>query len=92
MSLSKDQIRQYKAQAHHLKPVIMIGQNGLTDAVLAEIEIALDAHELIKIKIGSEDRDERAQITSSIGEQTQSDLVQSIGRTAVFYRKKPEEN
>lgn len=92
MSLSKDQIRQYKAQAHHLKPVVMIGQHGLTDAVLAEIDLALNTHELIKIKIGSEDRDERAKITEAIGQKSESALVQSIGRTAVFYRRKPEED
>jgi RNA-binding protein len=90
MSLSKEKMRQYKGKAHHLNPVAMIGQKGLTEEVLSEIDVALNAHELIKIKIANEDRVERADIAKQICEQTGSDLIQTIGRTITIYRKCPE--
>nr|WP_305891045.1 ribosome assembly RNA-binding protein YhbY [Methylomonas sp. WSC-7] len=78
-----------KAQAHPLNPVVIIGQAGLTDAVIKEINVALDAHELIKVKIRAE-RDERAAIREQICAQTQAELVQSIGQIAVIYRLNPK--
>lgn len=80
--------KKLKALAHALNPVVMIGQAGLTDAVLNEINSALDAHELIKVKIRAE-REERSEISSQICNSTQSELVQSIGQIAVLYRKNP---
>lgn len=79
-------IRQYRAQAHHLKPVVMIGNKGLTDNVIAELEVALNAHELIKVKIAAE-RMDRKQIALAIAEKTTALLIQEIGQTAVYYRK-----
>ncbi|MDD1608269.1 MAG: YhbY family RNA-binding protein [Methylococcaceae bacterium] len=66
----------------------MIGQSGLTDAVLAEIELALDHHELIKIKIRAE-RDERKLISEKICTQSGAELIQSIGQIIVIYRLNP---
>lgn len=80
--------KKLKAQAHGLKPVVMVGQAGLTDAVLAETEIALNAHELIKVKIRAE-RDERNQISEKICTGTNATLIQSIGQIAVIYRLNP---
>lgn len=80
-----------KAQAHTLKPVIIIGQSGLTDAVLAEMEIALDRHELIKIKIRAEREDRQIIITKICGS-TGATLVQSIGQIAVIYRLNLKKN
>lgn len=57
MNLSTKQKQHLKGLAHNLKPVVLMGANGLTEAVLAEIEIALDHHELIKVKVASEDRE-----------------------------------
>lgn len=82
--------KQLKAQAHSLKPVIIVGQAGLTESVLKEIEITLDIHELIKIKIRAE-RDDRKQIRDQIVTDTHSELIQSIGQIIVVYRKKPEQ-
>jgi len=82
--------KQFKAQAHTLKPVIIVGQSGLTESVLKEIEITLDTHELIKIKIRAE-RDDRKQIRDQIVTDTHSELIQSIGQIIVIYRKKPEQ-
>jgi RNA-binding protein len=81
--------KKLKAQAHSLKPVIMVGQAGLTDAVLAETEIALKTHELIKVKIRAE-RDERSIISEKICTSTGATLIQSIGQTAVIYRLNPK--
>jgi len=81
--------KQLKAQAHLLKPVIIIGQAGLTESVLKEIEITLDTHELIKIKIRAE-RDDRKTIREQIIIETKAELIQSIGQIVVIYRKKPE--
>ena len=77
-----------KAQAHTLKPVIMIGQAGLTSAVLSEIELALNHHELIKIKIRA-DREERKLISQKICSDTGAALIQSIGQIVVIYRLNP---
>ena len=80
--------KQLKSTAHSLKPVVMIGQSGLTDAVLVEIELALDHHELLKIKIRAE-RAERKLISEKICAQTGAELIQSIGSCMVIYRQNP---
>lgn len=81
--------KKLKALAHSLNPVVMVGQAGLTPAVIKEIDIALDVHELIKIKIRAE-RDDRNIIKTQIGDETNAELIQSIGQVAVFYRIKPK--
>jgi RNA-binding protein len=81
--------KKFKAQAHTLHPIVMIGQSGFTDAVLAEIELALNCHELIKMRIRAE-REDRKQITAKICMDTKAELIQSIGQISVIYRKNPE--
>jgi RNA-binding protein len=80
--------KKLKSKAHSLKPVVIVGQHGLTDAVLAEIELALDYYELIKIKIRAE-RAERQLISEKIHARTGAELIQSIGQIAVIYRLNP---
>lgn len=75
-----------KAQAHALNPVVMIGQAGLTDAVSAEIDTALTAHELIKVRIRAE-REERNEMAQAICATNEAELIQSIGQIVVIYRK-----
>lgn len=87
--MNSEKKKQLKAQAHLLKPVIMIGQAGLTESVLKEIEITLDTHELIKIKIRAE-KEDRKQICDQIIERSKAELIQSIGQIIVIYRKKPK--
>jgi RNA-binding protein len=87
MSLTPNQKRQLKSLAHHLKPVVMIGQHGLSENVLKEIEIALDAHELIKVRISGSEREERLEMINRVTEQCRSELVQTIGHVAVFFRR-----
>ena len=81
--------KKLRAEAHTLKPVVMIGQSGLTAAVLAEIELALDSHELIKVKIRAE-RDDRKLISEKICTDTGAVLIQTIGQIAVIYRLNPD--
>ena len=80
------QKKQLMGRAHSLHPVVMIGRNGLTEAVHAEIETALIAHELIKIKIASHDRDHRTALFGRIAKQHQATLLHKIGLIAIFYR------
>ncbi len=75
------------AAAHHLKPVVMIGQKGLTSNVTAEADQALTAHELIKIKISVDDKEERFTIAQEICEQLNATVVKLIGNIAIIYRK-----
>jgi RNA-binding protein len=84
------QRRWLKKQAHHLKPVVLLGQHGLSEPVLAEIVRALDHHELIKVRVNSGDRDERDAQVNAIAEQTGSDLIQRIGNTASYFRANPK--
>ncbi len=81
--------KKLRAEAHTLKPVVMIGQSGLTAAVLAEIELALNSHELIKVKIRAE-RDDRKLISEKICTDTGAELIQTIGQIAVIYRLNPD--
>ena len=82
--------KQLKQQAHHLSPIIMIGQHGLTPAVQLEIERALLAHELVKIKMNLDDRDLRKAIIDEICQAREAELIQSIGKVVVIYRKNEE--
>ena len=76
-----------KGLAHQLKPVVFIGQKGLSNSLIGSIHDALDTHELIKVKIRLGDRSQRQQVIASICEQTSCEEVQAIGQIAVFYRK-----
>jgi len=93
MSLTRPQIKYLVTLAHNLKPVIMVGQHGLTDNVLKELEIALDHHELVKIKIAGEDRDSRSEMIKQLCETSAAEKVQAIGKTLTLFRrniKKPK--
>ena len=76
-----------KAKAHHLKPVILMGVKGLTDAVVEETNIALLSHELIKVKINGAEKADRQLIAAELCKQLQAELIQLIGSTAIIYRK-----
>lgn len=80
--------KRLRAQAHSLKPVIMIGQSGYTPAVLTELERALTSHELIKVRIRAE-REDRKQISEKICSDTGAESIQTIGQITVLYRFNP---
>ena len=90
MSLSKKQIKFLRARCHDLKAVIMLGQKGLTEEVLNELDIALTHHELVKIKLSVDDREVRKQIIAEICEKSQAEEVQSIGKVLSVYRVNPD--
>lgn len=89
MPLKASQKKNLRAKAHHLKPLVTVADKGLSDSVIAEIERALNDHELIKVKLRS-DREARKAWAESIAEQSGAELVQSIGQVACFYKKHPE--
>ena len=90
MPLSENDTRALRAAAHKLKPIVLIGKAGVTDAVLAELNIALGHHELIKIKVPGEDRAARRVAIDAVAKQSDAQLVQVIGHIAVLYRKAPQ--
>jgi len=93
VALSNLQKRHLRSLAHHLKPVVMIGQHGLKDSILDELEIALDVHELIKVRVSAEDRDDRTEMIERLVAASGAELVQTIGHIAVLFRrnaKKPK--
>ncbi len=91
MSLNKKQTQHLKGLAHSLKPVVLLGNNGLTEAVVAEIDYALNHHELIKVKIPTDDRETKALIVEAICRETKSTKVQVIGKTLIIYREGEEQ-
>lgn len=90
MHLTTKQNQFLKGLAHSLKPIVQLGQHGLTEGVVAEIENALKHHELIKVKVPSEDREEKALIMDAIAGETGAHKVQTIGHVLVLY--KPSED
>ena len=89
-SLSNTVLRQYRAIAHKLNPVVRVGGNGLSTNVLAEGDRALGDHELIKIKIAVGDRDLRDALIEQLCQTTHAQLVQRIGNTATLLRRNPQ--
>lgn len=90
MNLNNKQKQHLKSLAHALKPVVMLGNNGLTEGVLAEIEQALMHHELIKVKIVADDRETKTLIVDAIVRETGACNVLVIGSVLILYR--PSEN
>jgi RNA-binding protein len=91
MSLTNEQKKHYKTIGHSLKPVVTVAGNGLSDAVIAEMERALNDHELIKVKLSIADRESRKQAIDYISDQTGALVVQEIGKVVLIFRaaKKP---
>ncbi len=90
MSLTNKQKQFLKTKAHDLKPVILLGANGLTEGVVAEIDGALNHHELIKIKVPGEDREQKVLIMDAIVRETKAEKVQVIGKILVLFRQSQE--
>ena len=90
MSLTSHRRSELRAEAHKLSPVVIIGDKGLTDEVVAEIDRSLRAHELIKVRAGTDDRKARAEWMKAICERLKAEPVQEIGKVLVIYRKKPD--
>jgi RNA-binding protein len=78
-----------KARAHTLEPVVQTGSSGVTDRLVAEVDRALTAHELIKVKIASADRGERVSIGNEIGARTDATVVHRVGKVIILWRPRP---
>jgi RNA-binding protein len=89
MSLKASQKKKLRGLAHHLKPLVIVADKGLSESVVAEIERALNDHELIKVKLRG-DRDVRKAWATSIAEKCKAELVQTIGQVACYYRRNPD--
>ncbi|MGA9422455.1 MAG: YhbY family RNA-binding protein [Rhodanobacteraceae bacterium] len=92
MPLSAKQKRCLRGLAHARPAIILIGQKGLTDAVRNEFEHALEDHELVKVKVAANDRDQRSALILQLAESAQADLVHAIGHTACYYRRNPKQS
>jgi RNA-binding protein len=80
-----------KARAHPLEPIVQIGRTGVQDAVVAAVETALTAHELIKVKFNDAERDEREAMADTLSERTGAAIVQRVGKIVVLWRPRPED-
>ena len=80
-----------KARAHALEAIVRVGHAGVTDGVVADIARALEAHELIKVKLGEGERDEREALTTAITDRTGAALVQKVGRVIVLWLPREDE-
>ncbi len=88
--LSSKQIQFLRGRAHKLSPVVTVGQHGVTEPVLRELELTIRHHELIKVKLRCDNQTELLDLIGSITENVKAVLVQVIGHIAVFYRPSPE--
>ncbi|WP_437881617.1 ribosome assembly RNA-binding protein YhbY [Pseudomonas sp. LRF_L74] len=92
MPLNNEQKKHFKSIGHHLKPVLMVAENGLSEGVVAELERALNDHELIKIQFRITEREDRQALIEELAKVGRCELVQVIGKMALVYRKNPKPN
>lgn len=92
MSLSSQQVRTLRAEAHRLKlkPVVMIGQHGLSENVMNELEQSLTYHELIKVRIPALEKSEKKELVAEICQLLQAESIQTIGHITVLFRENPK--
>ena len=87
--LKGSQRKYLRSQAHHLKPLVIIGRNGINEQVIGSVDLALKDHELIKVKFG-EFKEAKKEMSAEIAQVTKGELVGIIGNIAIFYRQHPE--
>jgi RNA-binding protein len=90
MSLTEKQKKHLRRLAHPMNPIVMLGNAGLTDAVVAELDRALTDHELVKVSARVGERDARNDTLTTLANRTTSELVQQVGHVGVFYRRRKE--
>jgi RNA-binding protein len=91
VSLTARERSHLKGRGHALEPIVQVGQSGLSDAVVVELERALTAHELIKVKINGADREARRATVEAICARTDAVAVQQVGKVLLLWRPVPEE-
>jgi RNA-binding protein len=90
MPLTEPQRKYLRRLGHDREPIVLIGQKGLTDNVVAELDRALRDHELVKVRARVRDRDERDRVLAELAAGTSAELVQRIGHVALYYRRNPD--
>ena len=90
MKLTKEHIRSLKGLAHTIKPVLIMGDKGLTESFIAEAERAIEYHELIKIRIAGDDREEKKEIATELTAALNATLVQHIGNVLTLFKRNHE--
>ncbi len=90
MKLSTSQVRFLRGLAHSLKPVVMVGGNGVTESLLEELNHALDVHELIKVKVRAEEREERDEMIELLCKKSGATQLQRVGHVVTIYRANPK--
>ncbi len=90
MALTEKQKKHLRRLAHPMSPIVMLGNAGLTDAVVAELDRALADHELVKVSARVGEREARNQALAALADRTTSELVQRIGHVGVYYRRRKE--
>ena len=91
LSLTPRQRATLKARAHSLEPVVQLGQAGASDAVVAEVDRALTAHGLIKVRLAGADRQSREELTRTLCDRTGAAAVQQVGRVLALWRPRPDD-
>ncbi|MEC8025063.1 MAG: ribosome assembly RNA-binding protein YhbY [Myxococcota bacterium] len=92
VEISERQKKALRGRAHSLKPVVLIGKEGLSDSVVAAVDSALTTHELIKVKLLQNCLDDKTAVANALSERLVAGLVQRIGKTIVLYRERPADD
>ncbi len=82
--------RALRGAGHHLSAIVQVGKEGLTPAVLRQLSEALDAHELVKVKVGAESPEDRFEVADRLGQEAEAKIAQVLGNTVLVYRRHPE--
>ena len=90
IQLTPTERKVHRALAHHLDPVVMIGNDGLTPSVIKEIDLALNSHGLIKVRVLGDDRNQRESIFHQLADQLNAAPIQHIGKLLIYWRPQPE--
>ncbi|MDY6830020.1 MAG: YhbY family RNA-binding protein [Pseudomonadota bacterium] len=90
MPITPTQRKQYRAIGHHLQPIVVVAENGISAGVRDELDRALHDHELIKVRLTAENRDHRQELLNSVLAATGAELVQRIGHVALILRRSPQ--
>jgi RNA-binding protein len=92
VALNGRQRRRLRALGHHLAPLVQVGQQGVTPGVVAALEVALEDHELVKVKISADAPEGRHEAADALAKATSADVAQVLGRTALLFRKRAKDS
>ena len=92
MSLSNQERKRLRQIGHSLNPIVMLGNQGLTNNVVDEALRALADHELIKVKVAGEDKEQRLLLLQGLADKTEAQIVQQVGKMALLYKKAAKQN